>query len=234
MYRADDFRAGRILFYFQPQPAYVHRHRIFVHKSALAVPQLRQDLLLTQHLPFIFHEIKQQPVFLIAEGKLFLSSPYSACGFIQCDTVGIQLLRLRAAAQKAVDSRFQHRKGKGLGQVVVRSQIQGLHLVQLGIPGGEHQHRRLCQAADPFAELKAAPVRQVTVQKNEITGVFSKLLFPLFHGRSRNDRIAFRFQGVGQPLLQIHIILYYKYCTHFCSLHNSSCLRNFTMPAYTA
>ncbi|MNY44742.1 hypothetical protein D3C86_1797970 [compost metagenome] len=50
-------------------------------------------------------------------------------------------LALVVLAERRIDARQEHRKAKGLREIIIGARIEPLDLVGLGVVPGQHQHR---------------------------------------------------------------------------------------------
>lgn len=68
-----------------------------------------------------------------------------------------------------LDPGHQLPDGEGLGDVVVRTQVQAQNFVLLLLPGGDNQHRGVFPLVpEELAHLKAVHLRQHEVQQDQV------------------------------------------------------------------
>ena len=59
-------------------------------------------------------------------------------------------------------------RAEGFGQIVVSPQVQGVHLVSLMRPGGDHHHRQTGPAPKLSQNVQTVHVRQTQVQNDQV------------------------------------------------------------------
>ena len=75
----------------------------------------------------------------------------------------------RHPADMGLDPGHQLPDGEGLGDVVVRAQVQAQNFVLLLLPGGDNQHRGVFPLVpEELAHLKAVHLRQHEVQQDQV------------------------------------------------------------------
>lgn len=72
------------------------------------------------------------------------------------------------AAENGADTGQQFLRPKGLGNIIIRPQIQRLHLVPLVGAGGEHNDGHGVRFPDFLNQVQTIPIRQAEIQNDEI------------------------------------------------------------------
>ena len=78
------------------------------------------------------------------------------------------LFAVPMAAENGTDTSQQFLRAKGLGDIVIRAQIQRLHLVPLVGAGGEHDDGYSVRLSHLLNQTHAISVRQTEIQNDEI------------------------------------------------------------------
>ena len=78
------------------------------------------------------------------------------------------LFTVPMAAENGADTGEQFLRAKGLGDIIIRSQIQRLHLVPLVGAGGEHDDGYGIRLSCLPNQTHAIPIRQAEIQNDEI------------------------------------------------------------------
>ncbi|MBQ8201255.1 MAG: response regulator, partial [Clostridia bacterium] len=124
-----------------------------IHRTGAAVvgdvPDALQQLLPCEDRAAVFHQQKQQIIFLQGQGHLCAVHGGLVSAAIDGQSTAFERVRIGfcpCAAQAGADARHQFRHAKGLGHVIIRAVIQPLHLVHLGALGSEHNDRRFRRA----------------------------------------------------------------------------------------
>ena len=71
-------------------------------------------------------------------------------------------------ADGGADAGQQLGGAEGLGDIVVGTVVQGLYLIMLMVPGGDHHHRQAGPLADGFQHLDAVHIRQAQIQHDQV------------------------------------------------------------------
>ena len=72
------------------------------------------------------------------------------------------------AAKNGADTSQQFLRAKGLGDIIIRPQIQRLHLVPLVGTGGEHNDGNCVRLSHLLNQTHAIPIRQAEIQNDEV------------------------------------------------------------------
>ncbi len=102
--------------------------------------------------------------------------------------------------QEGLDAAHELAQPEGLGQVVVRPELEPDHLVDLVIAGGQHEDRHLgaCRA-DTAEDLESIDPGQPHVQDHEVRRLVRGDLESLFAGARDRDLVALLLEGVLDP-----------------------------------
>ena len=101
------------------------------------------------------------------------------------------------APQQGLDAAHQLAQAEGLGQVVVRAQLQADDLVHLLVARGQEQDRRLvARAAQPAQHLEAVDARQADVEDHEVGCVVRRELEAFFAVARDGDLVALLLECV--------------------------------------
>ncbi len=160
---------------FGAQAVHGHGEGVVVNKIAAAVPQLFQQKPPCHHSPGIGRQKPQELVFVGRNGQ-FLAAPEGGQGVeIQAEesVVKTAVSGLGGApAQDRLYPALEDLNAEGLGDVVVRAQVEAGQLVPLQVVGGQENDRLFRSGEFDFpAEVKAASVGKVYVQNYQVEGV---------------------------------------------------------------
>ena len=72
------------------------------------------------------------------------------------------------AAENGADTSQEFLRAKGLGDIIIRPQIQRLHLVPLVGTGGEHNDGHSVRPSHLLNQTHAIPIRQTEIQNDEV------------------------------------------------------------------
>jgi len=141
--------------------------------AEVVVPHVVQELRPGQHPPRIEHQVAQQPELRRRQIDQVTPAADLVAVLIKLDVREREHLPVRrtgtGAAQHGTDPGRQLLQPERLGHVVIAAEGQARHLVGLGIPGGQENHRNpaavRAQAAD---DVKAVGVRQHHVQDDQV------------------------------------------------------------------
>ena len=149
-----------------------------IHRAALAVKGIAPDLL--QQLvpgedPAAGPEQHAEQLKFLQRQRNVLAVCLDETG-LRTDPQAVDPIFLRSAAlpgppQQGLDPGQQLHHPEGLGQIIVRPQLQPQHLVIFAAPGREHDHRRqggLPGGAEPFQDGKPVFLRQHDVQQHQL------------------------------------------------------------------
>ena len=118
-------------------------------------------------------------------------------------------LALGALAQGGADPGQQLLDGEGLGDIVVRPQIQAGHLVHGGVPGGEQDHRQgLVLPADAPQHLQPVEPGQHDVQQHQLVLPGQGHLQPGPSVKGLSGLIALIFQLQFDHAVEFFLILH--------------------------
>ena len=112
-------------------------------------------------------------------------------------------------SQERLDTAHQLAQPEGLGQVVIRAQLQSDDLVHLVIPRGEHQDRRLGAGRTQSAQqLEAVDAGESHVQDDEIRGQLAGDGQPLFAVRRDGHLVSLLLEGVLETPRDRELVLH--------------------------
>lgn len=139
--------------------------------KVLIPPHRFENLVAGERNPLILGE-KPEEVELAGGGCLL---PPGGCGHGAFATVDLEACDLQdsrlpdwlfGAPQHRFDPCHQLPWRKGLGDVVVSTQLQAEHFVDLAIAGGEHQYRDLGELPDATTGLDTVHSREVEIEQD--------------------------------------------------------------------
>lgn len=192
----------------------MHPHRV-AERVGLGLPDVLQKLLLADRLPRPEHEILQDPKFLAGQGE--------------GETLGGDLPPLgiqrewphhegripggKIPAQQGAHPGLQFLQGKGLGEVVVRPQVQSGHPVGQGAPGGQDEHPLLgFFPADCPQDIQPVHAGQVQIQNHQIVGLHQNALPGLQPVIAALHGVALQLQVLGNIVAQLALCLTLSAC----------------------
>src|ERR1022692_90339 len=141
--------------------------------AEVVVPHVVQELRPGQHPPRIEHQVAQQPELRRRQIDQVTPAADLVAVLIKLDVREREHLPVRrtgtGAAQHGTDPGRQLFQPERLGHVVIAAEGQPRHLVGLGIPGGQEDHRNPAAVrAQPADDVEAAGVRQHHVQDDQV------------------------------------------------------------------
>ena len=181
-----------------------------VHRAGLTgevvVPHRLEDVVTGEHHAPVGAQQPQQFKLLIGELHQLPVFPDLSGGGVDLQiAAGEHALRPGAAgpAQQGLYPGLELHDAEGLDHIVVRPRLQALHLVHLGGPGGEHEHRGVLQpgvGTDAPEDLQPVHPRQHDVQDKE-GGLAPPALFKiLLPGLEAGHLVAHGVKIIAQHL----------------------------------
>jgi hypothetical protein len=173
-----------------------------IHGARLAVkveaPGFLQELLATENESAVLGQGEEQIKFLGAQVDRPRGEAHFPPGRIHRQVTELDRGRVRPlplpAPQDRFDARHQFVWVERLGQVIIGAKLQAQDLIDILIPGGQHQDRsRILRSPQTTANLEAIQFREHDVQHNQggmLTGDLRERGFSIVRGR---DPEAFAF-----------------------------------------
>ena len=109
--------------------------------------------------------------------------------------------------QGDADARQQLACGEGLGQVVVRAEIEHRHLFLVLIARGDDDHRHFRPRPQAADDLRAVEVGQAQIQQHQVDGLCGQQAHGLLRRRRRAADVGFRFQRKADEIANLCVIL---------------------------
>ena len=149
----------------------------FVVALGAGPPELLHEKVIGQHTSGIFAQQRHDAVFTLGELRIHPVHIDAVLVIVDGQAAGVKLARagnLSVLAhglrmpQGHADARQQLGGAEGLGDVVIRTQIDSLHLVRFMGSGRKHNHGRGSPLAHGAEQGVAIHIRQAQVQKDQI------------------------------------------------------------------
>ena len=182
----------------------------------LIAPDAVQQEVAGEHLAAAEDQHLEELELLEGEGELFAALERLVVRDVDHDVAGAQGLRLalllgRDAAQEGLDARGKLAHGEGLGDVVVRAELQAEDLVHLVSPCGEHDDRDVAGhavALEAPADLQAVDAGQHDVQQHKGRALHFAALERLFPGQGRDHVVSGRLQVKRDQFQNMDLIIH--------------------------
>src|SRR5262249_13392224 len=107
----------------------------------------------------------------------------------------------RRAAQQRADTAPELTNREGLGDVVVRAQLEAENLVELFTASGQHDDRHVAAGAEAAADLETVDLRQHQVEHDKVDLLVAEERERLFAVARLHDSEPVALERVGEELL---------------------------------
>jgi hypothetical protein len=192
-----------------PQPPDQHLDHVALAIRVVFVEIVGQHVL-AQRPPRLPHQLQQQPVLEGRQGHGLTAQDHRVGGRIDHQRAEIQplLAILQTATHQRPQPRLQFLHVERLGQVVVGTRLQALHLVLPAVPGGQDQDRQ-ARLLGPGAadQVQAVEPGQTEVHDGDVAGVFGQQVQAGLAVGGQIDPPAGAKQRLGDALPKAVIVL---------------------------
>ena len=176
-------------------------------------PDVLHQFLLAEPPPLAEHQLLQDGKLPGRQGKGLPPGGdlpgHGVQGQLPCQHQGRALDKL--PAQQSAHPGLQLLQLEGLGQIVVRPQIQPGHLVRELRPGGEDQHPQLRPLPpDAAQQLQPLQARQVQIQDHQVIGLHKQPLVGVRAVIAAVHCIFFQLQILRDPVAQEALVLHHQ------------------------
>ncbi|CAN4049429.1 Peptidase E, partial [Dysosmobacter welbionis] len=171
------------------------------------------------------HQQPQQLLFRLAElhrnavpGELHPAE-------IEGEAVQLHPFRLGGGgpAQLSIHPGPQHRQREGLGDIVIRPQLQTCHDVCLQVIGSQQDYGNLTLPPEGTEEVQSIAVRQVDVQDQQVEAPAGEQLPGIRQGPAELGAELRRLEGQADTLAQSRVILHDQQVFHRGTSLGSNC-----------
>ena len=112
---------------------------------------------------------------------------------------GIGALRLHAVAQRRADAFHEFAHAEGLRHIIVRPEVEGLHLAPFVAPAGEHYDRRPgARAPHPADHLQPVHVGEPQVEQNHLGRIVAEAVDRSLTRTGFQNAVALRREAGAQ------------------------------------
>src|SRR5919199_2135689 len=171
--------------------------------TVATAPHGAEHLAVRDQLAGVLEQVHQQPELGGREVHLGVTQIHTV--FVQVsdeiamlNAAGLLAGRRRRPAQRRFDPGHQLWEAQGLGDVVVRAELEPTNLVGLRTPRGGHDDRHPTEFADTFDHLPAVEARQRDVEHDQVWTPFVELAERLVASAGDDQAVA----SLRDPALQ--------------------------------
>jgi hypothetical protein len=187
------------------------------------VPDALKQLVVTEHLPRMVYELRQQPELQRTQRQLTLADANPMLQIVDRQEpilVGVTRGRRRPRApQQHLHARHQLLAEERLDQIVVSAGAQTADLLQIAAPGAENEDRHVAELADPLKRQPAVHLRHSDVENDDVRTLGVQHAKPLYAVAGLLHAVTTVTQHVAQERAQILLVVDDERVRHSSAFH---------------